>query len=66
MKKIFDNVSRITSKKDYEALTAHLENLIQEAIQSVHLATPDPNSEYRRETGRLSRLSGIYEAEYDL
>ena len=45
-------------------LSAHLENLIQEAIQGSHLATQDPNNEYRREIGRLSRLGGIYEAEY--
>ena len=64
MKRIFDNVSKITSEKDYEVLTAHLENLIQEAIRGGHLATSDPNNEYRREIGRLSRLGGIYEAEY--
>ena len=64
MKKIFDNVSRITTKKDYEALSVHLENMIEEAIQGGHLSTPDANNEYRREIGRLSRLGGIYEAEY--
>ena len=64
MKRILDNVSRLTSEKDYRLLSAHLENLIQEAIQGGHLATQDPNNEYRREIGRLSRLGGIYEAEY--
>ena len=64
MKKIFENVSRLTSEKDYDMLSAHLENLIQEAIQGGHLATQDPNNKYRREIGRLSRLGGIYEAEY--
>jgi len=64
MEKIFENVSKLTSKDDYDALTAHLENLIQEAIQGGHLAMSDPNNEYRREIGRLSRLGGIYEAEY--
>ena len=64
MKKIFENVSKITKKEDYDALSAHLENLIQEAIKGGHLATPDPANEYRREIGRLSRLGGIYEAEY--
>lgn len=64
MKKIFENVSKLTSKDDYDALTVHLENLIQEAIQGGHLAVSDPNNEYRREIGRLSRLGGIYEAEY--
>jgi antitoxin component HigA of HigAB toxin-antitoxin module len=64
MKKIFENVSRLTVKKDYDMLSAHLENLIQEAIRGGHLATQDPNNEYRREIGRLSRLGGIYEAEY--
>jgi predicted kinase len=64
MKKVFENVSKITSKEDYDILSAHLENLIQEAIKDGHLATPDANNEYRREIGRLSRLGGIYEAEY--
>ena len=64
MKKIYENVSKITTKNDYDLLTAHLENLIQEAIQGGHLAMPDSNNEYRREIGRLSRLGGIYETEY--
>ena len=64
MKKIFENVSKITTKEDYDVLAAHLENLIQEAIQGGHLAVSDANNEYRREIGRLSRLGGIYEAEY--
>jgi hypothetical protein len=64
MKKIFENVNRLTSDNDYDVLSAHLENLIQEAIQGGHLSTQDPNNEYRREIGRLSRLGGIYEAEY--
>ena len=64
MKKIFENVCKITKKDDYDALSMHLDNLIQEAIKGGHLATPDANNEYRREIGRLSRLGGIYEAEY--
>ena len=64
MEKIFENVSKITTKGNYDVLTAHLETLIQEAIKGGHLATQDPNNEYRREIGRLSRLGGIYEAEY--
>ncbi len=64
MKKIFEDVSKIMTKEEYDKLNAHLENLIQEATLGGHLATPDPNNEYRREIGRLSRLCGIYEAEY--
>ena len=64
MKKIFENASKITTKEDYDTLSLHLENLIQEAIKGGHLATADANNEYRREIGRLSRLGGIYEAEY--
>jgi antitoxin component HigA of HigAB toxin-antitoxin module len=64
MKKIFENVHKITTKNDYDVLVAHLENLIQEAIHGGHLAKSDSNNEYRREIGRLSRLGGIYEAEY--
>jgi len=64
MKKVFENAHKITTKNDYDVLTSHLENLIQEAINGGHLAASDPNNEYRREIGRLSRLGGIYEAEY--
>jgi antitoxin component HigA of HigAB toxin-antitoxin module len=64
MEKIFENVSKITTKEDYDALTKYLENLIHEAIQDGHLTKSDPNNEYRREIGRLSRLGGIYEVEY--
>ena len=64
MKRIFENVIKLTSKEDYDLLTVHLENLIHEAIQGGHLATKDPNNKYRREIGRLSRLGGIYENEY--
>ena len=64
MKKIFENINKITTKEDYDCLSVHLENLIQEAIQGGHLATNDATNEYRREIGRLSRLGGIYEAEY--
>ena len=64
MKKLFENVNKITTKEDYDVLAVHLENLIQEAIQGGHFAASDANNEYRREIGRLSRLGGIYEAEY--
>ena len=64
MEKLFENISKITTKEEYDLLIPHLENLMQEAIKKGHLATPDPNNEYRREIGRLSRLGGIYEAEY--
>ena len=64
MEKIFENVIKITTIEEYNLLTSYLENLIQEAIKNGHLATPDSNNEYRREIGRLSRLGGIYEAEY--
>ena len=64
MKKIFENVNKITTKEDYDVLAVHLENLIQEAIQGGHFAASDANNEYRREIGRLSRLGGIYETEY--
>ena len=64
MEKIFENVIQITTKEEYKLLTSQLENLIQEAIKNGHLAASDPNNEYRREIGRLSRLGGIYETEY--
>jgi antitoxin component HigA of HigAB toxin-antitoxin module len=64
MKKMLEDVSKITTKEEYDMLNTYLENLIWEATVDGHLATSDPNNKYRREIGRLSRLCGMYEAEY--
>jgi len=63
MKRILEEVTRLTSKTEYELLAAHLENLIKEATEGGYLSDPDEN-DYTREIARLSALGGRYEAEF--
>ncbi|MDR1172432.1 MAG: helix-turn-helix domain-containing protein [Bacteroidales bacterium] len=63
MKKILENVTRLTTKVEYELLSAHLENLIQEATKGGYLADPDEN-DYTREIARLSILGAQYADEF--
>jgi len=63
MKKILENVTRLTTKTEYELLSVHLENLIKVATENGHLSDSEEN-EYTREIARLSSLGGQYEAEF--
>ena len=63
MKRILENVNCLTTKTEYELLSAHLENLIKEATEGGFLADPNEN-DYTREIARLSALGGRYEAEF--
>jgi DNA-binding XRE family transcriptional regulator len=64
MKKILQNVTQLTTKVEYELLTAHLDNLIDEATKGGHLANPDAENEYTAEIARLSTLGGNYETQF--
>ena len=63
MKMIFENVTRLTAKTEYDMLSLHLEDLIKEATEGGFLADPEEN-EYIREIARLSALGGMYESEF--
>ena len=63
MKNIFENVTHITTQKEYDLLSLHLEELIKEAIKGGYLSDIEEN-DYTREIARLSILGGCYEKEF--
>jgi hypothetical protein len=63
MKKIFENVTRLTTKIEYDLLSEHLEDLIKDATEGGYLSDPDENN-YTREIARLSALGGMYETDF--
>ena len=64
MEKIFENVSKITTRGDYDFLLSHVKKLILEAAENGSLDDPESDNEYIREIGRLSILGANYEDEY--
>ena len=63
LKRILEDVTRLTTKTEYELLSIHLENLIKEATDGGYLADPNEN-DFTREIARLSALGGRYESEF--
>ena len=64
MVKIFENTTRLTTRKEYDTLRIHIELLIKEATENGHFSEPEGDNEYIREFGRLARLSALYEDEF--
>ncbi|MDR2848723.1 MAG: helix-turn-helix domain-containing protein [Bacteroidales bacterium] len=64
MKKILENVTRITTQTEYDLLSEYVEKLLQEATVGGYLSDINADNEYTREIGRLARLGGIYESEF--
>ena len=64
MEKMFENIGRITTQKEYDMLLSHLESLIRIATQDGYLSEQNADNEYTREIGRLSRLCAHYENEF--
>jgi hypothetical protein len=64
MEKMFENVTRITTKSEYDAVMKQLDAITVEAITGGHLAIPDIDNEYRREIARLGCLGGRYESDF--
>jgi len=64
MKKLFEDISRINTKDEYDLLLSYLESLIQTATQNGFLSEQNADNEYTREIGRLSRLCANYENEF--
>jgi hypothetical protein len=64
MEKIFENVTRLTTRKEYDTVRAHIELLIKEATAGGYFSEPEGDNEYIREFGRLARLSALYEDEF--
>lgn len=64
MKKIFENVPKLTTRKDYDIAMSYVKNLIAEASLNGALADPEADNNYVREIGRVGYLCAAYENEY--
>ena len=64
MVKIFENISRLTTRHEYDTLRVYTENLLDEATKGGFLNEPEADNEYVRELGRLYRLGALYEDEF--
>jgi antitoxin component HigA of HigAB toxin-antitoxin module len=64
MKKIFENVSKLTTPEDYETVLSCVKELIKKATDNGALDDPEADNEYIREIGRLSHLGAKYEDDY--
>ena len=63
MEKIFGNVTRVTSEKEFNLLKIRLNNLIDEATANGYLAELEADNEYTREIARLGKIGALYETE---
>jgi hypothetical protein len=64
VKKVFEDITRASSQKDYDLLLNYLDSLIQTATQEGYLSEQNANNEYTREIGRVARLCARYENEF--
>ena len=59
----FENIKKIETEEQYEAVRVRVNELIREASEKSMLES-DYDNEYTREIGRLSYLGAIYENDY--
>jgi len=64
MQKIFENVSKLTTRQDYGIALGCVKNLITEASLNGALADLEADNEYVSEIGRLGHLCDVYENTY--
>jgi hypothetical protein len=64
MQKIFENVSKLTIRQDYDIALGYVKKLITEASLNGALADPETDNDYVREIGRLGHLCAAYEDTY--
>ena len=61
MQKFLENVSELTTRKDYDIALAYVKKLISEASLNGTLADLEADNEYVREIGRIGHLCAVYE-----
>jgi len=61
MQKIFENVSELTTRQDYDIALGCVKNLITEASLNGALADLEADNDYVSEIGRLGHLCAVYE-----
>ena len=64
MQRIFENVSKLTTRTEYDIALAHVKRLITEASLNGALAVPEADNDYVREIGRIGHLCAAYEDTY--
>jgi len=61
MQKFLENVSELTTRKDYDIALAYVKKLINEASLNGALADLEADNDYVREIGRIGHLCAVYE-----
>jgi len=61
MQQFFENVSELTTRKEYDNAMAYVKKLIAEASLNGALAELEADNEYTREIGRVGHLCAAYE-----
>ena len=61
MQRIFENVSKLTTRTEYDIALGHVKRLITEASLNGALAVPEADNDYVREIGRIGHLCAAYE-----
>jgi hypothetical protein len=64
MQKIFEGVTRITTRIEFDLLMNHIDSLIREATKGGHFSDPNESNEYTREIARLGKIGALYEDEF--
>ena len=64
MQKIFENVSELIAREDYDIALGYVKKLITEASLNGALADPEADNDYVREIGRIGHLCAAYEDTY--
>jgi len=64
MKRIFENVSELTTRVEYNVALEYVKKLITEASLNGALALPEADNDYVREIGRIGHLCAAYEDTY--
>jgi hypothetical protein len=61
MQIVFEKVSEITTKKDYDNAMEYVKKMIIEASLNGALSDPEADNDYVREIGRIGHLCAVYE-----
>jgi antitoxin component HigA of HigAB toxin-antitoxin module len=61
MENKFENVSELTTRKEYDMALSYVMKLINEATESGKLSDPEGDNEFIREIGRVGHLCAGYE-----
>jgi antitoxin component HigA of HigAB toxin-antitoxin module len=64
MKKQFENIEEITTRKTYDAAMKYLNEWVDYATENGYFAEQDADNEYTREFGRIAGMTADYESIY--